>query len=68
MYKILAFLVFFATLFVGYGNQITGFAQSDIYISEVNYAGSVVSNDCRAVGVTAKKCSNDKWFEVSNPT
>ncbi len=39
-------------------------AEDSIYISEINYAGSM---DCNAVGRGAT-CANDKWIEIYNPS
>ncbi len=43
-------------------------APDTVYISEVSYAGSVADNQCKNSGTNASKCSNDKWFEVYNPS
>jgi len=37
-----------------------------LYISEVNYSGSVSNSGCKAVETGSNQCSNDKWLEIYN--
>jgi hypothetical protein len=40
--------------------------QSQIYISEINYAGSVNDQNCKKDSIAKITCANDKWIEIYN--
>ena len=39
-----------------------------LYISQINYAGSIGVGDCKEGDVKVGRCWNDKWLEISNST
>ena len=39
---------------------------SPLLITEINYAGSVLPNNCKTVAPSANRCGFDKWLEITN--
>jgi len=45
--------------------SVQGEAASHVFISEINFAGSLADNNCKTVPA-ANRCGMDKWLEITN--